>query len=158
MHAAALHHFSYVNKRVPSLFLWVTLLIFLHCWICKGKKLNIKFQEKSDKRMLMLWWRRQVRNEGMNGGDARMNLWNWEFCVHFLLSVLTVRTNWFFLAPQVKAHAYDSFFFLPFSSISQTFGLIAPIFVRYPLNDVNVWVGLGLTNLNCWEKILQKNF
>lgn len=62
----------------------------------------------------------------------------------------------FFLAPQVKAHAYDSFFFLPLSSISQTFGLIAPIFVRYPLNDVNVWVGLGLTNLNCWEKILQK--
>lgn len=59
----------------------------------------------------MLWWRRQVRNEGMNGGDARMNLWNWEFCVHFLLSVLPVRTNRFFLAPQVKAHAYDSFFF-----------------------------------------------
>lgn len=106
--------FSSLIKRVPSLFLWVTLLIFLHCWICKGKKLNIKLQEKSDKRLLMLWCRRQVRNVDMNGGDARMNLWNWEFCVHFLLSVVTVRTNWFFLAPQVKAHAYDSFFFFHF--------------------------------------------
>lgn len=92
----------------------------------------------------------------MNGGDATMNLWNWEFCVHFLLSVLTVRTNWFFFSTTSEGTCLWQFFFLPLSSISQTFGLIAPIFVRYPLNDVNVWVGLGLTNLNCWEKILQK--
>lgn len=62
----------------------------------------------------------------------------------------------FFFSTTSEGTCLWQFFFLPLSSISQTFGLIAPIFVRYPLNDVNVWVGLGLTNLNCWEKILQK--
>lgn len=59
----------------------------------------------------------------MNGGDATMNLWNWEFCVHFLLSVLTVRTNWFFFSTTSEGTCLWQFFF------SSTF-----------INKSNIWL------------------